>query len=80
MNPSPKLEKRSVGQALFTQLRAVPDPRRPKSVEHRLCDLLFVALAAAVAGCDSWAEVEAFGRERLAWFRRFVPLAGGVQL
>jgi predicted transposase YbfD/YdcC len=56
----------------------VPDPRRVRSTVHALPDLLFVAVCAAIAGCDSWHEVAAFGRERLDWFRKFVPLANGV--
>jgi predicted transposase YbfD/YdcC len=63
---------------LSSILATVPDPRRVRSTVHALPDLLFVAVCAAIAGCDTWHEVAAFGKERLAWFRRFVPLKSGV--
>jgi predicted transposase YbfD/YdcC len=58
----------------FTDL---PDPRAP-NVVHRLHDILVVALCAVICGADGWAEVEVFGRSKLAWFRTFLDLPGGI--
>lgn len=49
-----------------------------KSTSHCLVDVLFTALCAAIAGCDTWPEVVAFAKERLNWLRKFVPLEAGV--
>ena len=57
--------------------RDLPDPRAP-NVIHRLHDILVVALCAVICGADGWAEVEVFGRSKLAWFRTFLDLPGGI--
>lgn len=63
---------------LLSTLSKVKDPRRVKSTTHELIDVLFTALCGAIAGCDTWSEIVEFAHHRLAWLRRFVPLAGGV--
>jgi len=55
----------------------LPDPRAP-NVVHKLHDILVVALCAVTCGADGWAEVEVFGRSKLAWFKTFLDLPGGI--
>ena len=55
----------------------LPDPRAA-NVVHKLHDILVVALCAVICGADGWAEVEVFGRSKLAWFKTFLDLAGGI--
>jgi predicted transposase YbfD/YdcC len=55
----------------------LPDPRAP-NVVHKLHDILVVALCAVICGADGWAEVEVFGRSKLAWFKTFLDLPGGI--
>ena len=50
---------------LLKMLAKVEDPRRVKSTSHHLVDVLFTAIVAAIAGCDTWSEVVAFARERI---------------
>ena len=57
--------------------RDLPDPRAP-NVVHKLHDILVVALCAVICGADGWAEVEVFGRSKLAWFKTFLDLPGGI--
>jgi predicted transposase YbfD/YdcC len=47
-------------------------------VVHKLHDILAVALCAVICGADGWAEVEVFARSKLAWFKTFLDLPGGV--
>ena len=56
----------------------MPDPRRAHGRRHALTDIFALTLCAVVAGADDFVAVEAFGKARLDWLRRFVPLAGGV--
>jgi predicted transposase YbfD/YdcC len=57
---------------------ALPDPRVDRTKKHALADILVIALAATVAGADSFEGVAAFGRAKRAWLARFLPLANGV--
>ena len=56
----------------------IPDPRRDRSTRHALPDVFGLALCAITAGADSFPAIEAFGRARLDWLRRFLPLDHGV--
>jgi predicted transposase YbfD/YdcC len=56
----------------------LPDPRIDRTKKHLLGDILVIALAATVAGADSWEEVEAFGRAKEDWLRTFLTLPNGI--
>lgn len=56
----------------------VDDPRRKRRKAHALLDILFLCVAGTVAGCEGPSDIAEFAREKLAWFRRFVPLLNGV--
>jgi predicted transposase YbfD/YdcC len=57
--------------------RDMPDPRA-RNVVHKLHDILVIAICAVICGADGWAEVEVFAHSKLAWFRTFLGLPGGV--
>ena len=56
----------------------VDDPRLERRKAHALLDILFLCVAGTVAGCEGPSDIADFAREKLAWFRRFVPLLNGV--
>ena len=56
----------------------VDDPRIERSKRHELVDILFLCVAATIAGCDGPTEIADFARQRLSWFRRFIRLVGDV--
>ena len=56
----------------------IPDPRRDHGKRHALPDIFALVLCAVISGADSFLAIEAFGKARLDWLRRFIPLEGGV--
>ena len=56
----------------------LPDPRIDRTKKHALADLLFAALAAVIAGAESWDSVAEFAGTRLDWLRTFAPFANGA--
>lgn len=64
--------------AVFTTFEDLTDPRVERTRRHELFDLVVVALCGTIAGADTWADIERFGKERLAWLRTFLPLANGI--
>lgn len=64
--------------AVFTTFENLTDPRIERTQRHELFDLVVVALCGTIAGADSWADIERFGKERLTWLRTFLPLVNGV--
>jgi predicted transposase YbfD/YdcC len=57
--------------------RDVPDPRA-SNVVHKLHDILVLAICGVICGADGWVEVAEFANSKLAWFRTFLELPGGV--
>jgi len=58
-------------------LRFFLDPRA-KNVIHKLHDIVVLAVCGVIAGAGGWVEVEMFANSRLAWFKSFLDLPGGV--
>jgi predicted transposase YbfD/YdcC len=59
----------------FTSLR---DPRVRKRSEHRLIDIVAIALCGVVANCDGWTDIIDFATNRIGWFKRFLKLPNGI--
>jgi len=54
------------------------DPRVDRTKRHALLDIVVIAVCGVICGADSWVEIEAFGRAKLAWLRAFLALPGGI--
>lgn len=55
------------------------DPRRAtKNKLHPLQDILMIVFCAVLSGVEDWVGMEAFAREKEAWFRRFLELPSGI--
>lgn len=64
---------------LFTPyFEDLPDPRIDRSKRHALLDMLILALCATLGGASGWADIERFGKAKLDFFRRFLPLPNGI--
>ncbi len=64
----------NLGQYLST----IEDPRCSGKVEHRLVDILVIAVCAVIACAESWDDIALYGRSKLAWLRTFLELANGI--
>src|SRR6516162_3627959 len=64
---------------LVEALAAVPDPRRQcKNLQHPLADVLVLDFCGVLCGCEDFVEIEAFGRSKEDFFRRFLELPHGI--
>lgn len=67
-------------QATAEILRAfedMPDPRRHNR-QHKLCDILTIAIFAVICGADDWVTVAEYGRTKLRWLKTFLDLPCGI--
>lgn len=62
-------------EACFSDL---PDPRVQGRCDHKLMDILIIAVCAALCGADSWVGVETVARAKEAWFRQYLKLENGI--
>lgn len=63
---------------IFTIFHALSDPRQQAKVEHRLDEMIFMALCGAVCGIDTWTDLEEFVCVKIEWFRKYLTLENGV--
>jgi predicted transposase YbfD/YdcC len=56
----------------------VNDPRVVKRCDHKLLDILFVALCAAICGADDFCEIEIWAKARLDWLKKYLDLPFGI--
>ncbi len=57
---------------------AIEDPRCNGKVEHRLRDILVIAVCAVIACAESWEDIALYGRSKRAWLSTFLDLASGI--
>src|SRR6516162_10120197 len=74
---SPTSQGQTHALSIPKYFRKLKDPRRAHRRLHRLQDIIVIALCAVIAGAQDWQEIETFGRKRLAWLKRFLPLPNG---
>ena len=61
------------GTSLLDRFAALEDPRQAAKVLYPLPEVLLLLLNATLAGADDCVEIELWGREQLAFLRRFLP-------
>ena len=65
-------------ERLGQYLGAIEDPRCSRKVEHRLVDVLVIAVCAVIACAESWDDIALYDRSKLTWLRTFLELSNGV--
>lgn len=68
----------SSAATIMDHFQSLPAPRVDRTKEHRLTDILTIAICAVIAGADSWVAVERFGHAKAAWLRTLLALPNGI--
>src|SRR5512144_1602947 len=63
---------------IVDHFQSLPDPRVDRTKEHRLTDILTIAICAVIAGADSWVAIERFGHAQEARLHTFFALSIGL--
>ena len=58
-------------RSLLDHFSVIEDPREPPKVRYPLREVLFLVVAATIADCDDYDEIALWGRNHLAFLRRF---------
>ena len=56
----------------------IEDPRMDRQKQHKLIDIIAIAVCATIAGADGWVDIALFGRSKEAWLRTFLDLENGI--
>jgi predicted transposase YbfD/YdcC len=64
--------------SFFEHFASLPDPRIDRTKRHKLCDIIFIAIAAVLSGCDDWNEMEQYGKAKYDWLKNYLELPNGI--
>ena len=56
----------------------VTDPRKDRTKEHKLIDIIVIAICAVICGVEGWVDVELYGNSKLHWLSTFLELPNGI--
>src|ERR671917_527788 len=65
-------------ESLVRHFSVVEDPRCQGKIEHRLIDILVIAVCAVIACAESWDDIALYGRSKLTWLQTFLALPNGI--
>ena len=68
----------SAPEGLIEHFSKLEDPRVERNKKHELIDVIVLCVCAVLSGAEGWCDIEEFGRTKLDWLRRYVPLANGI--
>src|ERR671916_521529 len=71
-------ERSMAVERLVGHFGAVVDPRCRGKIEHRLTNILVIAVCAVIACAESWNDIALYGRSKLAWLGTFLALPNGI--
>ena len=64
--------------AIKARFRKLRDPRRRHGREHRLLDIIAIAICAVIGNADSWRAIALWGRTHETWLKRYLSLPNGI--
>ena len=64
--------------SLIDNFTSLEDPRIDRNKSHALIDIIALTVCAVASGADGWEAIEQFGKEKLDWLRKYIPLNNGV--
>ena len=65
-------------EAIEEHFSKVNDPRRDRTKEHKLIDIIVIAICAVICGAEGWVDIENFGNSKLSWLKTFLELPNGI--
>jgi hypothetical protein len=57
---------------LVEHFSTLEDPRCAGKIDHRLIDILVIAVCAVIACAESWDDIALYGRNKAGWLRSFL--------
>lgn len=70
------MEDKSLGFIDF--FKKVPDHRINRKKLYSVEEILLLTFCGMIAGCDSWNDLELFGKIKIAYLRQYLPYKNGI--
>jgi len=65
-------------EAMEAHFSKVSDPRVDRTKDHKLMDIIAIAICAVICGAEGWVDIELFGKSKLPWLKTFLELRNGI--
>jgi hypothetical protein len=65
-------------EAIEEHFSKVTDPRKDRTKDHKLIDIIAIAICAVICGAEGWVDIENFGKSKEMWLRTFLELPNGI--
>ena len=56
----------------------IEDPRVERTKQHKLIDIITIAICGVICGADTWVAIETYGRAKYEWLKKFLELPNGI--
>ena len=67
-----------IDATIKTHFAGLEDPRSEINREHKLLDMVVIAILAVICGANDWVAVAMFGRSKEEWLKTFLELPSGI--
>lgn len=65
-------------EAIEEHFSKVTDPRKDRTKDHKLIDIIAIAMCGVICGAEGWVDIENFGKSKELWLRTFLELPNGI--
>jgi predicted transposase YbfD/YdcC len=65
-------------EAIEEHFSKVGDPRKDRTKDHKLIDVIAIAICAIICGAEGWTDMEIFGNSKVVWLKTFLELPNGI--
>lgn len=72
------METQDSSTTLVSHFSVLKDPRVTGRSDHKLIDIIVIAVCGVICGADDWIAIEAFGKSKHEWFKKFLELPNGI--
>ena len=73
---SPQLQE--ISDQFFSHFRELKDPRVERTRDHKLIDIIAIAILAVISGASGWQGMEDYGYSKQQWLEQFLELPKGI--
>jgi predicted transposase YbfD/YdcC len=72
------VQQRRYSTSISEHFGPLTDPRKAGMIEHKLLDIITIAVCAVICGADDWVKVELFGKAKYDWLKTSLALPHGI--
>lgn len=65
-------------EAIEEHFGKIIDPRKDRTKDHKLIDIIAIAICAVICGAQGWTDIELFGKSKQHWLTTFLELPNGI--